>query len=116
MTLQIKKYTKRTVDIEAITYSTSVKFTKPYMICEHTLNTSDTIIPLVVTDHRDPDYPIPGMSTVYRLIGDGSHSPTFSGFNKVKNTETYDTTLAAINLITFWFDGVDYWYSITLVG
>lgn len=116
MTLLAKKYSNRFLDVEAMTYATSVPFYKPFFVCEHTLDSNDTIIPLVVSNPRDSKYPVPGYTTVYRLIGDGVHSPTFTGFNKASGSENYDITLAAVNLVTFFFDGVDYWYTITLVA
>jgi hypothetical protein len=58
--------------------------------------------------------PIAGGSATIRLIGDGTNTPTFSGFNQSSQSETYDPTLSAVNLVHFFYDGVDYWYSITL--
>lgn len=49
---------------------------------------------------------------MYRLIGDGVHTPTFSGFKKNSGSGNFDATSGRLNLITFIYDGVDYWYSI----
>ena len=71
----------------------------------HTLLTSDTWTPNTYD-------PLVGGGAIYRIIGDGSHSPTFSGFY-ASGSGAYDPTLNAVNLITFLYDGISYWYTIT---
>lgn len=54
-----------------------------------------------------------GSKALYRLIGDGATTPTFSSaFKSMSVTTTYDTTINKVNLIEFLFDGIDYWYNI----
>jgi len=69
-----------------------------------TLTENKTITPNTTTK-------VPGGGAVWRVTGDGVHEPTFSGF--VSN-DSFDKTLNVINLIVFLYDGVDYWYSITI--
>ncbi len=52
---------------------------------------------------------VPGYGAVLRVIGDGSHSITFTGF---KGSQTFTTTAGFISLITFFYDGYDFWYAI----
>lgn len=56
---------------------------------------------------------VAGYGAIVRLIGDGSTTPTFhSSFKKSSSSGDYDPTLDVLNLVTFLFDGVDFWYSI----
>ena len=55
---------------------------------------------------------VPGCGAIYRLVGDGSHSPTFTGFNKSSSSGDYVNTLGTVNLVTFLYDGISYWYNI----
>jgi hypothetical protein len=55
----------------------------------------------------------PGNGAMCRLFGDGSTTPTFSPrFKMNASSAVYDTTLLALNLVLFLFDGIDYWYTI----
>jgi hypothetical protein len=112
MTLQKQKFTRKSFDVEAIGYTKDVPFYKPCFVCEHTLIANDELKPLDVSKVSADVKPVPGFGALYRLIADGTHAPTFSGFKKIKGTEDFDTTLDAINVISFTFDGVDYWYTI----
>lgn len=54
-----------------------------------------------------------GSVTVVRLTANGSNVPTFSGtFKKSAASANYTNTASLLNVIYFWFDGTDYWYSI----
>jgi hypothetical protein len=109
MTLQPKRFAKRVADIRSITYSATVPFHMACAVCEHTLITNDDLAP-EGTDIADP---IPSYGAMYRLIGDGTHSPTFdSAFKKSSGSGDYVATALTVNLISFIFDGVDYWYNI----
>lgn len=56
---------------------------------------------------------IPGSVTVVRLTANGSNVPTFDGaFKKSASSQNYTNTASLLNVIYFWFDGTDYWYSI----
>ena len=114
MSLLKKRYREERVKVEAAAYSRIVPFHNSCTVCEHTLVTNDVITPLsedlVASDVLKP---IPGFGAMYRLIGDGTHSPVFSStFKKSSSSGDYDSTEGALNLVTFIFDGVDFWYSI----
>lgn len=113
MTLKARKYPKKHMDAEVIAYSKAVPFHNMCSVCEHTLNSNDELAPLDHTEVSGYAAPVPGFGAIYRLIGDGSHSPTFdAAFKKSSGSGDYVNTLNTLNLITFLFDGVDYWYSI----
>ena len=56
----------------------------------------------------------PLASTLIRVKADGTNTPTVTGFTKTSTSSDYDTTLNKINVFSFFFDGTDYWYSITI--
>lgn len=89
-----------------IDYVSKVPFNRPCTITEHTIISSDVIVP----DTKNS--PIPGNGAIYRLIGDGTHTPTFTGFQQSSASGVYDPTSGVLNLVTFLYDGVDYWYTI----
>lgn len=107
--VEAKEYNDLQGDVDkiypsVINYITSVPFNGTFVITK-TLNSNDAFTP----DTYDA---VPGCGAIYRLIGDGSHSPTFSGFNKSSSSGDYVNTLGTVNLITFLYDGVEYWYNI----
>jgi len=89
-----------------IEYIPKVPFNKLCTITEHTVITADVITP----DTKNA--PIAGNGAIYRLIGNGTATPTFTGFNKSSGSGNYDPTAGVVNLVTFLYDGVDYWYNI----
>ncbi len=108
--VETKEYNSLQSDVEdlypgIVAYSASVPFSSACTVVHHTLTANDTLSPNTYN-------PLVGGGAIYRLIGDGSHSPTFSGFY-LSGSGTYDATLNSINLITFLYDGISYWYSIT---
>jgi hypothetical protein len=60
-------------------------------------------------------HPVIGGSAEIRMIGDGSHSPTFTPFVKSASSADFDSTLNAINKVIFYYDGTDAFYSITVL-
>jgi hypothetical protein len=113
MTLIAKRYPKLNLKVEVIAYHSKVPFFRLFTVCEHTLITNDELAPLVWAGVSADANPVPGFGALYRLIGDGTHAPTFnSAFKQKDGSGTYDSTLNAVNLIKFWYDGVDYWYEI----
>lgn len=113
MTLTARKYPKKHMDVEVIAYSKNVPFHNLCSVCEHTLTSNDELAPLDHTAISAQAKPIPGFGAIYRLLGDGSHSPTFAAaFKKSSGSGDYVNTLGTLNLVTFLFDGVDFWYSI----
>jgi hypothetical protein len=115
MSLIPRKFLKKNTDVEIIQYRKDVPFYNMCSVCEHTLDSNDEI---TVLDHYEVvsanAHPIPGFGSIYRLIGDGTHVPTFAAtLKKSSGSGDYDPTTSVVNLIVFLFDGVDYWYSIS---
>jgi len=91
-------------------YATQVPFNLPCTTVQKTLTADDA---LTVEPSNSYRRHVPGNGAIYRLYGDGSHAPSFSSpFKKSTSSGDYDVTAGVLNLITFLFDGVDYWYSI----
>lgn len=88
------------------TYNVNVPFNRSCTVCEHTLIANDTLVPSALVT------PVPGGGAIYRLIGDGTHIPVFTGFNKSNSSFAYVPTLGVINIVVFLFDGFEYWYTI----
>jgi len=59
--------------------------------------------------------PVIGGSAEVRLIGDDSHTPTFTPFTKSAASADYSPTAAAINKVVFYYDGTEAFYSITIL-
>jgi hypothetical protein len=56
---------------------------------------------------------LPGSVTVVRLTANGSNAPTFdTAFKRSSGSQAYTNTNGIVNMIYFWHDGTDYWYSI----
>jgi hypothetical protein len=55
---------------------------------------------------------IQGATTFLRLIADGTNAPVFTGFRQWGGSLGYDNRSGYLNVIQFWYDGYDYWYSV----
>lgn len=60
--------------------------------------------------------PVIGGSAEIRMIGDGSHIPTFAAFTKSSGSGDFVSTLNAINKVIFYYDGIEAFYSITILS
>lgn len=101
----LKDATTAVLPTEAITMDTTVSFDKVTTVYSSVTLTADkTITPNTTTKKL-------GGGAIWRVIGDGTHIITFSGFT---GDSVFDSTLNAVNLIVFIYDGTDYWYSITV--
>lgn len=108
-----RRFIKRTPVTLIEAYTPNVPFHVGVFVTEHTLTTNDELTPVVEIGTPETFRPVPGYGAFYRLKGDGIASPTFNAlFKKSSASGNYDNTLDTLNLITFVFDGVDYWYSI----
>ncbi|MBY0236650.1 MAG: fibronectin type III domain-containing protein [Burkholderiaceae bacterium] len=56
---------------------------------------------------------IKGAQTYLRLVGDGATTPTFSGMKEWGGSAGWDARAGIANQIQFFYDGNDYWYSIS---
>jgi hypothetical protein len=104
-------YYKQIPEVQVIDYIPSIPFYRGMLIAEYTLTggIEDIMYPAPVRENK---VPVPGTTVLYRIIGNGSDLPSFSGFNPTTNSSKFDITLNAVNLIEFLFDGVDYWYTV----
>lgn len=90
-----------------VSYSTSVPFGSACSVVHHTPIADDELSPNTYA-------PLVGGGAIYVLTGNGINTPTFaSTFSKNISSGDYVNTLGTINLITFLYDGVNYWYNIT---
>jgi hypothetical protein len=109
MALTPKRFAKRVADTRIIDFSLYVPFHMACAVCEHTLvtNIGLAIDPVYVEKH------VPGYGAMYRIIGDGVSTVLFEAtFKKSTASGNFVATLNTVNLITFIFDGADYWYNI----
>jgi hypothetical protein len=95
-------------------YSPNVPFHLGMFVTEkNKLTTNDAFLPILPIGVIEAQKPVPGYGAIYRVYGNGVAIPTFgSPFKKSSGSGNYDETDGVLNLITFMFDGVDYWYSI----
>lgn len=56
--------------------------------------------------------PVKGAHVYLRLLADGTNTPTFAGMLEWGGSMGYDNRAGITNEITFFYDGVDVWYSI----
>ena len=88
------------------TFSAAIDFIDPLTFMNHTV--SGAIAFTATTTGAKP-----GSVTVVRLTANGTNVPTFSGtFKKSSTSQNYTNTNGLLNVIYFWHDGTDYWYTI----
>jgi len=56
--------------------------------------------------------PVRGALAFVRLVADGVNAPTFSGMKEWNGSSGYDNRNGIVNVVQFFCDGVDVWYSI----
>lgn len=57
--------------------------------------------------------PVQGALVYLRLIADGTNAPTFAGFKEWGGSLGYDNRAGIVNEVQFFYDGYDYWFSIS---
>ncbi|MDB5853274.1 MAG: autotransporter protein [Herminiimonas sp.] len=57
--------------------------------------------------------PVKNAQVYVRLIADGTNAPTFTGYKEWGGSLGYDNRNGIVNEITFFYDGYDYWYSVS---
>ena len=108
-----RTYSKQIPVTQIGPYTVNVPFNLGVYVTEHTLTANDEFVPVIEANVPEPYKPIPGYGAFYRIIGEGTFIPTFdASFKKSSASGDFDETLGVLNLITFLFDGFDYWYSI----
>lgn len=96
-----------------VPFSINVPFYRPCSIAQAYMEANSVFAPITPAGVAGEFYPVPGYGTMYRVLGDGVSTPTFSAtFKKSSSSGDYVNTAHTLNLISFLFDGVDYWYNI----
>ncbi len=57
--------------------------------------------------------PVQNSSVYVRLVGNGTNTPTFTGMVEMGGSAGFDARNGVVNLVLFFYDGVDVWYFIT---
>lgn len=57
--------------------------------------------------------PVQGALAYVRLVANGTHVPTFAGMKEWGGSLGYDNRNGIANQVQFFYDGVDYWFSIS---
>lgn len=57
--------------------------------------------------------PAQGARVYVRLTADGTNAPTFTGFKEWGGSLGYDNRNGIVNQVQFFYDGVDFWYSVS---
>jgi hypothetical protein len=87
-------------------FVTAIPFTAQYTRLEtHTMTADVPFTPNTVGAEQ-------GNETLVRLIGDGTHVVSFDGIKIWSGSAEFLATAGRLNVLIFWFDGVDYWVNI----
>jgi hypothetical protein len=89
-----------------IDFSAEISFDGNYTMPQHFVDG-----PLEFT--ADETGAVNGSMTYLRLVADGSNEPTFDGIYKMDGSADYLNLSGRVNLVSMFFDGTSYWYSIT---
>jgi hypothetical protein len=57
--------------------------------------------------------PVQGALVYVRLVADGTNAPTFTGMKEWGGSLGYDNRAGIVNEVQFFYDGYDYWFSIS---
>lgn len=89
-----------------ISYTTAIPFTcMNGKMAPHTVSGA-------ITFTANTTNAMPWAGVGLRLTADGTNEPDFSDFKKASTSENYDNSTGVVNVVLFWYDGVDYWYSV----
>lgn len=91
---------------QSVAYATAIPFT--YLTTA--MATHTVVAPIVFT--KVTAGALPGYGTIVRLIANGTNAPSFSAFQESTGSSGYDNSAGILNVISFFFDGVYYWYSV----
>lgn len=105
---------KRTPTVQVGAFQEKVLFNKELFIAEQALDAVYTIEPVLELGTPEAFRPIVGSKVIYRLVGAGAGNlPIFdAAFNLDSQSTVIDDTLNAVNIVTMWYDGAEFWYSI----
>lgn len=100
-------FAKQPPIVKTSPYTAIVPFDSKLYFAQGILTANDVLSPKLTQAKA-------GATAVYKLTGDGVHAPTFSSlFNKNLGSSDYDKQDGVINVITFTFDGVSFWYTLS---
>jgi hypothetical protein len=89
-----------------ISYNTAIPFDK--MVSQMAPHT----VAGAITFTKNITGAVPGCGTILRLTSNGVNAPAFTGFKKSSVSKDYVSASGVVNVLIFFYDGVDYWYSI----
>jgi hypothetical protein len=95
--------------VEIGEYSPYIPFNRSLFVAEHRLTSNDRLTPAL-----NPSGPLPirGATTIYRLIGDGAHSPSIDPNMENIGGILYNPAVDVVNLVVFSYDGIAFTYTI----
>ena len=99
-------------ETRVIPYTTRVPFHRSLTIIESNLTSNDEFVPETGAGRFESLTPVMGCGAWYRLVADGTHAPSFSGFKKSSASAEWVSTDGVLNILSFFYDGTDFWYSI----
>lgn len=91
-----------------------IPFVYDLYIAEKNLTEEVTISPIIAGGAPEDAAPVVGAKVMYRLVGTtGGFGANFDSIFKIDSASTViDTTPGAINIVTMWYDGTDFWLNI----
>lgn len=91
---------------DSISYNTAITFTSMVAImAPHTVSAA-------ITFSKNTTGAVAGAGTLLRLTANGTNTPNFSAFKKSSASKDWNNTNGVVNVVVFFFDGVEYWYFI----
>ena len=113
--VKAKDYNKVIDDLEYLYPKTNQRFEGTIHLDHYYIQYANYTVNTALEVKLHPEL-ITGSSAEIRLIGDGATTPTFnSAFTASTSSTAYDNTLAVINKVVFYYDGVTVWYSNTVL-
>lgn len=88
-------------------FSTAIPFNKPGTAFMPQQSVAGALAFTVGAD------PVRGSQVYLRLVANGTNAPTFTGFKEWGGSLGYDNRNGIANQVQFFYDGIDYWYSIS---
>lgn len=90
----------------------SLAFSESISFASFTTIYEDKLVKSALNFTPDAIGAVAGNQTTLRLLSDSNFIPTFTGFKQSTGSSRYDNRLGILNIVTFFFDGTDYWYSV----
>jgi hypothetical protein len=88
------------------TFSTAIDFIDSLSVLTHSVTAN-------ITFTRVTTGALIGATNIVRLTANGTNTVSFdAAFKKSIGSQSYSNVNTVVNVIYFWYDGVDYWYTI----